>query len=337
MPGPDSASDAIRTPRPFAPIRADRMLVIGGSGFLGSEVVRAACEAGRSVSVLARHRPDISERPWLGAVDWFVGTATDESDVRRAMEGVGWVVDAVGCPPPAAADFSRASMLVQTVPTLSLLLDILRKTPGVGVTYFSSGGTVYGQTDGRPVTERHPCAPVSPYGMTKLLAEQCLEDYSHRFGIPIRILRVANAYGPAQSASDGQGLIAACVEAALGHGGLTIFGDGGNVRDYVEVADVAAAVMGLPPTLDDHRTVNVGSGTGHRVDEVLALLSEITGARFHVRRLPARPQDVASIVLDTSRLAELIPWNPKPLVDGVGAVWRDRVGRMAAPAAVHTG
>ena len=199
----------------------------------------------------------------------------------------------------------------------------------MGVTYLSSGGTVYGQSDGFPVAEDHPCLPVSLYGMTKLMAEECIRAHGDRFGTPVRILRVSNAYGSTQSASDGQGLIAAGMEAAEADGRLTVFGDGHNVRDYVEVADVASAVVGLPPTYDEDRTVNVGSGTGHDVHAVIALLGEITGARFDVIRSPARPQDVHSIVLDTSRLSRLLTWDPRPLADGVAATWERRVRHRA--------
>ena len=332
MAGLGRDSGAARSRRLHPVPWAERMLVIGGSGFLGSEVVRAACEAGLSVSVLARHRLRADDRPWLEEVDWFVGSANEESDLRRALEGVCWVVDAVGCPGPSVTDFSPERTLVKAVPTLSLLLDVLRQTPGVGVTYLSSGGTVYGQSDGLPVAEDHPCVPVSPYGMTKLVAEECIRAHGDRFGTPVRILRVSNAYGPTQSAPDGQGLIAACMEAAEGDGQFTMFGDGHNVRDYVEVADVASAVMGLPPTYDGDRTVNVGSGTGHDGHAVLALLGEITGARFDVTRSPARPQDVHSIVLDTSRLSRLLTWDPRPLADGVAAAWERRVRQRAVSA-----
>ncbi len=314
-------------------IRPDRVLVIGGSGFLGSEIVRAALRAGHPVSALTRRTPDTDGRPWLDEVDWFVGSAADEGDLRRALDGVTWVVDAVGCPPPSITDFSRSSMLVQAVPTLSLLLDVLRCSPGVGVTYLSSGGTVYGQSDGRPVPEVRACAPVSPYGMTKLLAEECLRDHADRHGIPLRILRVSNAYGSTQSCEDGQGLVAAGIEAAMGDGAVTVFGDGSHVRDYIEVADVASAVLGLPPTLGGDRTVNVGSGTGHRVDEVLGILGDLTGTRFAVTRSPARRHDVRAIVLDTTVLASLIPWAPRSLADGIRDAWLHRAGRSLAPAA----
>jgi UDP-glucose 4-epimerase len=306
------------------------MLVIGGSGFLGSEIVRAARRDGRPVSALTRRRPDTTGRPWLDEVDWFVGSAADEDALCRALDGVGWVVDAVGCPPPPVSDLSRSSLLVQAVPTLSLLLDVLRRTSGVGVTFLSSGGTVYGDSGERPVSEDRACAPVSAYGMTKLLAEACLGEHADRHGIPVRILRVSNAYGPTQSCDDGQGLIAACIDAALGGGAVTIFGDGGNVRDYVEAADVARAVVELPPTLDGYRTVNVGSGTGHRVDEVLDILGDVTGVRFTVTHSPARRQDVRSIVLDTTVLASLLPWVPRSLGDGVRDSWLYRAGLSPA-------
>ncbi len=303
---------------------ADRVLVVGGSGFIGSEVVRQALDLGMSVSVLARHRTSDRRRPWLDEVDWHVGSATEEVDIRHALADVGWVIDTVGCPPPATADFEPDSMLIQTLPTLSLLLDVLRWFPGVGVTYLSSGGAVYGNPGTRPVHESHRCAPISPYGATKLLAEERIRAHAQRYGIPARILRVSNAYGPLQSASDGQGLIAACMEASLGDRRITLFGDGRNVRDYVEIADVASAVLQLAPTLGAAQTVNVGTGVGLDVRGVVDLVGRVTELELDITWSPARSIDVRDIVLDTTLLQTLVPWEPRSIGDGLASAWRQR-------------
>lgn len=315
---------------------ADRLLVLGGSGFIGAEVVTTALDAGLDVSVLTRHRPSSVAVPWSGHVDWHVGDATVRADLTRALEGVDWVVDAMACPPPAADSAISGGRAVPDGPALTLLLDVLRDTPGVGLTYLSSGGAVYGDLGPRSVAEVDSCTPISRYGKFKLQAEHTIRTNAIRFGTPTRILRVANAYGPSQSSSDGQGLVAACMDAAAGDRRITVFGDGSSTRDYVAVADVASAVMGLPPGGPGARTVNVGSGTGHDVRQVIDLVTEVTGEEVDVTWAPARPQDVHSIVLDTRRLRRLMHWDPMPLAEGLSVAWDRRQRATWQPVGLRT-
>lgn len=315
---------------------ATRVLVLGGSGFIGAEVVTAALNSGIDVSILARHRPSSVAVPWSGHVDWHVGDATVRDDVTRALDGVDWVVDAVACPPPAADSAISGGLALPDGPALTLLLEVLQGAPDIGLTYLSSGGAIYGDFGPRPVTEVGPCTPISRYGKFKLRAEHAIRTHAIRFGTPARIVRVANAYGPAQSSSDGQGLVAACMDAAAGDRRITVFGDGSSMRDYVAVADVASAVMALPPGGSGARTVNVGSGTGHDVRQVIELVADVAGEHLDVTWAPSRPQDVHSIVLDTHRLRGLMPWDPTPLADGLAATWEQRQCTAGRPVGLRT-
>ena len=315
---------------------ATRVLVLGGSGFIGAEVVTAALDSGFDVSVLARHRPSSVAAPWSRQVDWHVGDATVRADVTRALDGVDCVVDAVACPPPAADAAISGGRALPDGPALTLLLEVLRGAPDVGLTYLSSGGAVYGDLGPRPVAEGDSCTPISRYGKFKLRAEHAIRTHGTRFGTPTRIVRVANAYGPCQSSSDGQGLVAACMDAAIGDRRVTVFGDGSGMRDYVAVADVASAVMGLPPGGSGPCTVNVGSGTGHDVRQVIDLVADVAGERLDVTWAPSRPQDVLSIVLDTRLLRDLVPWDPMPLADGLAAAWDQRQRTTGRPVGQRT-
>jgi UDP-glucose 4-epimerase len=153
------------------------------------------------------------------------------------------------------------------------------------------------------------------------LGEKSVDEYAEAYGIPARILRVANAYGPLQSAADGQGIVAVLLEAALTGGQVNIFGDGGSVRDYVHVADVARAVVRLPPDRDDSRVFNVGSGTGVSIRQVLEIVNRVTGSPVAVRWTEERGFDVRSIVLDVTRLNQHLDWEPRDLETGTAQMW----------------
>jgi UDP-glucose 4-epimerase len=297
------------------------VLVLGGTGFLGAEIAERYLAEGSAVTVVARHHPSSDRIGKLAGATVTLGDVRDELVLERALEDADHVVHALGCPFPAESNDDPVGDLLHTIPTLIQLLELLKLRPEVSLSFLSSGGTVYGNPLNVPADEMTPCDPITVYGITKLTAEKYISMYSERFGIESRILRVANAYGPLQSAERGQGLIAAFLEAAQTGKGVSVFGDGTALRDYVRVEDVAEAVVQISRFSDGPRILNVGSGRGHSIRDVLAMVRHVTGHALHVNWLPARPFDVKAIVLDVTMLRQLIRWTPVPLSEGVGRVW----------------
>ncbi|HEY3810111.1 MAG TPA: NAD-dependent epimerase/dehydratase family protein, partial [Acidimicrobiales bacterium] len=202
----------------------------------------------------------------------------------------------------------------------------LRHRPGVGLTFLSSGGAIYGNPAHLPAREESPCHPISAYGASKLMAEHHIAVFAARHGIPARILRVSNAYGPRQSAASGQGVVAAFLHAAASGDSVQVVDGGRAIRDYVHVADVARAVASLPPEEGVCEIVNVGSGRGHSVAEVLDIVERLTGTQLTIDWLPRRPGDVREIVLDVSRLRARMPWRPRDLETGIAQTWQEHLG-----------
>jgi UDP-glucose 4-epimerase len=193
------------------------------------------------------------------------------------------------------------------------LLDACRDA-GVGMVVFpSSGGTVYGMAGGaEPFTEDASTEPVSSYGITKLTIEKYLALYRHMHGIDYRILRISNAYGEGQQPDRPQGLIGVVLQRLMVGRGITVWGDGSTVRDYVYAADVADAFVRagrsqLRP--EESRIFNIGSGEGHSVRQVLSLIEEVTGQRPEVTYAPARACDVARAVLSSRRAGAVLGWS----------------------------
>ncbi|MDQ2911484.1 MAG: NAD-dependent epimerase/dehydratase family protein [Actinomycetota bacterium] len=280
-------------------------------------MARSSLSRGFETVVLTRSEPDAPTRAALAAAKLVVGEAGDVSLVRSAVEGATQVLYAAGGLMPAESERNPALDASLTFPPLLNLLETLRATPGTALTYISSGGTVYGQPSYLPVDEGHPTDPVSSYGMLKLTAENFAGRYAAIHGLQVRILRCANVYGEGQPADRGQGAVAAFMERLFRNQPIVLFGDGEVVRDYVHVADVADAVFSLMECPPEPQIVNVGSGRGHSLNELVSLLERVSGRRMEVERRPARSFDVSAIVLDISRLRALAGFEPTPLETGV--------------------
>lgn len=192
---------------------------------------------------------------------------------------------------------------------------------GVGsIMFASSGGTIYGDSQGEPLTEEHEKAPLSAYGVVKLSIEQYLQLYHSQFGLRTFSLRISNAYGPGQLKGAVIGSVARFLRNIVEGETIEIWGDGSIVRDYVYIDDIVDAFMRCVLKMDQMKagSYNIGSGVGHSLNQVIELVSEITGLSAHVEYTEARRFDVHSIVLDSSKMTRGSGWRAKVnLTEGI--------------------
>jgi UDP-glucose 4-epimerase len=194
--------------------------------------------------------------------------------------------------------------------------------PRIGLTYLSTGGAIYGNPDRVPVKEDATCDPITSYGIIKLAAEKYIGMYAELYGIAARILRVGNAYGPFQPAGGSQGIVGTMLAALRNGTPVQVFGDGMMVRDYIHVSDVAYAAVELARCPEGPGVVNVGTGVGHTVIELIEIVSRLTDTPLTVERVPNRGFDVRKVVLAVEVLSSLVDWDPVPLEQGVRHTWR---------------
>jgi len=296
----------------------DRVAVLG-AGFLGCHLAAAVAATGRPIRLLSRSGP-ASAIP-LGAAEVIAGDIERPDDLARALEGAAHVVYAAGGLLPAESQQDPARDAALTLRPLLATLEAMRARPDAVLTVLSSGGTVYGRPRYLPVDEEHPTEPISSYGVLKLASERYVRIYDETYGVRTRLLRCSNVYGEHQAPDRPQGAVGAFLNRVARGEPIELYGDGRVIRDFIYIGDLARAVTGLFDKPDAPPVCNVGSGVGTSVAELVELVGAVTGLPVVTESRPARPLDVEKIVLDVSRLRAAVGFEPRPLADGVAAVW----------------
>ena len=298
-------------------LREKRCLVTGADGFLGRALCKAAIRHGALVSGFGRRSADSPLN-----IDWHAGAFSEEAALAAALENQDVVFHLLGSSTPASALNASGSVLNDDVKSTFGMLDLLRDRPKVMVVFASSGGTIYGISGNDAIREDHSLVPIAAYGANKLMVEQYMRIHRREYGRHYCSLRIANAYGPGQTSTRGQGFVAAAIRATLKGRVLEVWGDGSAVRDYVYVDDVAQAFLSAALYDGELSTFNVGSGCGRSLNEVLDDVAVALGRRCEVVYRPGRTIDVPWNVLNIGLIRGEMGW--RPMTD-----WRYGLGRTS--------
>lgn len=299
-----------------------RVLVLGGAGFIGSNVVKALIARGLRPRVLTRpSRSMVNLRDVVDQIELIHGDFMDDNAVRAALHGMDTVFHLVTTTFPSMVQQStQYDLLSNLLPTIHML-ELARHKGVKRVVYASSGGTIYGEPQRTPIPEDHPLAPKSAYGQSKLTIENYLSFYARTTPLQVSILRLSNPYGPAQNAFGAQGLIGVAMGCARDGRPVKVFGEGRAVRDYLYIDDVVQAML----CAVEHPAciVNVSSGEGRSVADVLAAVERASGRRIERQVVPEREGDVLANVLDNTRARALFDWQPRVGLDeGLTRTWQ---------------
>jgi UDP-glucose 4-epimerase len=290
--------------------------VTGGAGFIGSSVVRLLLERGHEVTVLDNcstgYADNLSPYP---DVELVRGDIRDEGDVDRAMAGkdaVFHLAASVGNKKSIDEPIYDASHNV--LGTINVL-EAMRKHDVNNIVYSSSAG-IFGEPQYQPVDEGHPCEPDSPYGATKLCGEKLVLSYMKLYGIKAASLRYFNVYGENQR-FDAYGNVIPIFSARIARGEpLTIFGDGEQTRDFIDVRDVAAANVAAAENPEARGTFNVGTGSAITINRLVEVLRGVSGEDVEAVHGPPRPGDVRHCTADATRLREVLGVVPSTDIAG---------------------
>ncbi len=290
------------------------ILVTGGAGFIGSNIVDAYLEAGHTVVIVDDlstgkienvnpkakfHNIDLRD-PAVETV--FKEMKIDvinhhaaQMDVRKSVAD-----------PKFDASVNILGML--NVMELGIQYGVKK------VIFSSTGGAIYGEQDYFPADEQHPLRPLSPYGVTKLATEKYLFYYKAVYGLQHVILRYANIYGPRQNPHGEAGVIAIFADKMLRGEQPVINGDGKQTRDYVYVSDVVRAnVLALTHSSSD--IFNIGTGIENDVNTLFRIIKKFSGVAFEEKHGQAKIGEQLRSVIDHSKAKKILGWEPTIMLD----------------------
>lgn len=301
--------------------QGSRTLLIG-CGFIGSHVVEELARASRPPVVLTRSRPAEAVASLIPEEDLHLGDAQNAETLAGALKGVDHVVFTAGGLLPAASEQNPEEDERLTLGPVRAVLAALAERSGIALTYLSSGGTIYGEPATVPVAEEAPTEPTGAYGRLHLACEQAVMAAHREHGLPVRILRCSTVYGEHQHPDRGQGAVVTFLH-RIAHGNpVDLFGEGSVIRDYVYAGDVARVIVELLDRREGAPVLNLGSGEGTSLAELLAMAEQEVGRPAQVNPHPAREFEVHRIVLDTTRLRNLTGFEPTPLQVGISRTHR---------------
>lgn len=296
-----------------------KCVILGGAGFMGSHLAAALIAGGHAVRIF--DRPDrklLPGYPLRDEVEWREGDFVNPKDTARALAGCDVVFHLVSTTLPGPANDNPVYDVESNVVGTLRMLDAARQSGVKKIIFSSSGGTVYGMPRAIPITENHPTEPITAYGIGKLMIEKYLHLHHVLHGMDYMVLRVANPFGERQRVTSAQGAVTVFLRHALSGRPIEIWGDGSVVRDYLYVGDVAQAFVRAIDHTPTERIINIGSGTGRSLHEIVDAIEALTGRKVERRYFPGRPFDVPVNVLGISRARSALDWVPRtPLEEGL--------------------
>lgn len=289
-------------------MKKEKVLVIGGTGFIGSHVANLLLLNNYSVKVVSRNtkHKNINSKD----IEYITADINNKSEVNKFTSDIQYVFHIASTTnPQSSSDDLNFDIQTNLCSTINIL-EACVKNNILKFIYFSSGGTVYGVPEILPVKEKANCLPISSYGIVKLTVEHYINYFHHKHGLSYNILRLSNPYGPGQSPLGTQGLIGIFLYKIQKNIDINIFGDGHIIRDYIYIDDVAELCIKVLQSNQENHIINVGSGIGTTINDVVNEIINITNQSPNILYTEHRNFDVPKIYLDITKAKQIFDWEP---------------------------
>lgn len=291
------------------------IIVTGGAGFIGSHIVDFLVSEGQDVVVL----DDLSagEREYVNKKAKFYKVDLNDAGLEKIFqeEKIDVVVHQAA---QVSVRKSLSDPILDAEVNIRGTINLLECCRGKveKFIYASSGGAVYGEPRYLPVDEEHPINPLSPYGISKYIAEKYLQVYKELYGLDYVALRYGNVYGQRQSGEGEAGVVAIFANKMLRSERPTINGDGTQTRDFVYVSDVARA--NLLAVEKGSGVYNIATGKETSINEIFGMIKKILNANVKPGHAPPIRGEVRRIYLNVEKAKRKLGWMPEVSIeDGI--------------------
>lgn len=296
------------------------ILFIGGAGFIGSNLIKPFIKNNEynifvyeplfaNISQIENDKKNITLIRGTLADYNLLSAIIIDHDIQTVVHLVSTLI-----PGSSYDDYKRE---FENVIFPSVRLMELCAKRNVKFVYFSSGGTIYGNNSNEEFKEPDRPAPISYYGLSKQILEDSILFENRRGNLCYLIIRPSNPFGFGQSLNGSQGFIAVSIGKILANEPIIVWGDGSSVRDYIYIDDLADSFFQLINNNIENETINIGSGFGYSINEIIAQLKKIAGDVFKVKYESSRSVDVSRMILDITKLKTYINVKHTPLEEGM--------------------
>lgn len=276
-----------------------KVLVIGGNGFIGTNLVQTLLSHGEDVSSFDIQKPT---RPIAG-VRYIEGDFFDDECLEESLIDIDVVYHSLSTVNPGNSNkrflqgYSRD--FVQSVKLFDMCLQ-----KQIKVIFLSSGGTVYGLQKEQPIKETALPQPINHYGTVKLCIESVLKTFNTQIHSNMLIARISNPYGPGQDFHKGVGFIDAALKKSMKHETIEVWGDGSVIRDYIYIDDVCEMLYSLMYYEGDEEVFNLSSNHGVSINDIIKEIDNL-GLEPKVTYEASRAVDVPKVILDNTRIMKI--------------------------------
>jgi nucleoside-diphosphate-sugar epimerase len=297
---------------------ADRYLITGGAGFIGSHLVKHVLRAGGIVRIVDNLSTGSAERlnQIRDSVQLVTGDLADESVAAEAVKGIDYVLHQAAVPSVQRSISDPVGTSRSNVTATLNLLENSRKA-GVRRFVYAASSSAYGDTEVLPKNEEMPANPLSPYALQKWVGERYCKLYHELYGLETVSLRYFNVFGPGQDPySEYSAVIPRFTTKLLAKEPITVYGDGEQSRDFTHIDNVIDAnLLALCARNAPGEVCNIGCGQRVSLNELIRILEKLLGVRAQVTYAAAKPGDVRHSLADITKAMRVLGYVPKTEIE----------------------
>jgi UDP-glucose 4-epimerase len=292
-----------------------RIILLGGAGFIGSNLALALKKLGYDVNIFDQSN-EVKQKMFLEkGIRFYEGNYITGENIEKVIQKNDIVLHLVSTSVPKMSNTDLMTDARNNILPSINLIKICAEKGVKKIIFSSSGGTIYGVPEYLPINEKHKTDPTSAYGVHKLSIEKYMQLANELYGLPVNIMRISNPYGPGQVPFRGQGVIPTFIASMILNKKIQIWGDGNSVRDYIYIDDLVNAIIALIQSNVDMDIFNIGSGVGVNVKSILDTIEKRLGIKANIEYIDDFISDVKSNILDCSKIYHTLNWRTNITLD----------------------